>query len=115
MNKDTLFLLTPGFEDPDYPGQTFYCEHCALMEGVFASFPHLGQNLDIRRIGWPRPRRDVIALVGEENQSLPLLILTKGEHSVHQTGEYEGNAFVSDKDAIMAVLSERHGFPNPHP
>ena len=115
MNRDTLFLLTPGFEDPAYPGQTFYCEHCALMEGVLASFPQLGKNLDIKRIAWPRPRHDVIALAGEENQSLPLLILTKDEHSVHQTGEYEGSAFVSDKDAIMAVLSERHGFPNPHP
>ncbi|WP_273727775.1 DUF3088 domain-containing protein [Brucella gallinifaecis] len=115
MNKDTLFLLTPGFEDPAYPGQTFYCEHCALLEGVLASFPQLGQSLDVRRISWPRPRHDVIALVGEANQSLPLLILAKGERSLHQTGEYEDRAFISNKDAIMAVLSERHDFPNPHP
>jgi len=115
MNRDTLYLLQPGFDDPAYPGQKFYCEHCALMEGVLASFPELGKNLDIRHIAWPRPRQEVIALVGEENQSLPLFILTKGNRSVHQTGEYGGNAFVSDKDAILAVLSERHGFPNPHP
>lgn len=115
MNRDTLYLLQPGFDDPAYPGQKFYCEHCALMEGVLASFPELGKNLDIRHIAWPRPRQEVIALVGEENQSLPLFILTKGNRSVHQTGEYGGNAFVSDKEAILAVLSERHGFPNPHP
>lgn len=115
MNRDTLYLLQPGFDDPAYPGQKFYCEHCALMEGVLASFPELVKNLDIRHIAWPRPRQEVIALVGEENQSLPLFILTKGNRSVHQTGEYGGNAFVSDKDAILAVLSERHGFPNPHP
>lgn len=115
MTKDILFLLTPGFEDPAYPGQTFYCEHCALIEGILASFPELGKNLDIRRIAWPRPRHEVVELVGEENQSLPLLILTRGAYPVHQTEEYEGNAFASDKDAIMALLSERHGFPNPHP
>lgn len=115
INRDTLYLLQPGFEDPAYPGQKFYCEHCALMEGVLASFPELGKNLDIKRIAWPRPRHEVIALVGAENQSLPLLILAKGERSVHQTGKNEGNAFVSDKDAILAVLAERHSFPNPHP
>lgn len=115
MNRDTLFLLQPGFKDPAYPGQTFYCWHCALIEGVLASFPDLGKDLDIKRIGWPRPRHEIIELVGEENQSLPLLILTKGDHSVHQSNKYDGNAFVSDKDTILAVLSERHGFPRPHP
>jgi len=67
MNRDTLYLLQPGFEDPAYPGQKFYCEHCALMEGVLASFPELGKDLDIKRVAWPRPRHEVIALVGEEN------------------------------------------------
>ena len=38
MTRDTLFLLRPGFEDPAYPGQRFYCWHCALLEGVLASF-----------------------------------------------------------------------------
>ncbi|MFD2650190.1 DUF3088 domain-containing protein [Brucella rhizosphaerae] len=115
MNRDTLFLLQPGFEDPAYPGQVFYCWHCALIEGVLASFPELGKGLDIKRIAWARPRQEVIALVGEENQSLPLLILTKGDPSVHQTGEYEGSVFISEKDAILEVLAERHGFPLPHP
>ncbi len=115
MNRDTLFLLTPGFEDPAYPNQKFYCEHCALMEGVLASFPQLGKNLDIKRIDWTRPRPDVIALVGEENQSLPLLVLAKGQRSLHQTGGYAGKTFISNKDAIIAALSERHDFPNPHP
>ncbi len=66
MNRDTLYLLQPGFEDPAYPGQKFYCEHCALMEGVLASFPELGKDLDIKRVAWPRPRHEVIALVGKK-------------------------------------------------
>lgn len=115
MNKDILFLLEPGFEDPAYPGKKFYCWHCALIEGVLASFPELAKQLDVRRIAWPRPRNGVVALLGEDNQSLPLLILAHGNRSDHQSGEYQGTAFVSEKDAILATLSERHGFPNPHP
>tara|TARA_B100001765_G_C19281140_1_gene240003 strand:+ start:137 stop:484 length:348 start_codon:yes stop_codon:yes gene_type:complete len=115
MNRDKLIILKPGFTDPAYPGQTFYCWHCALMEGVLASFPDLAARLDVERIAWPRPRREAIALVGEENQSLPLLVLAEGETSAHQTGIHRGRAFISDQDKILAALSERHGFPAPHP
>lgn len=114
MQRDKLFLLRPGFEDPAYPGQKFYCWHCALMEGVLASFPELAARLDVERIAWPRPRREVIQLVGEENQSLPLLILADGDRSRLQTGIYEGRSFIADKDSILAAFSERHGFPVPH-
>ena len=115
MQRDRLYLLQPGFEDPAYPGQIFYCWHCALMEGVLASFPELASRLVVERIAWPRPRRPVVELLGEENQSLPLLVLANGETSPHQTGAYEGRAFISNKDKILAALSERHGFPDPHP
>lgn len=115
MTRDRLFLLRPGFEDPAYPGRRFYCWHCALMEGVLASFPELAQRFDVERIAWPRPRLPVIALAGEEHQSLPLLILSDGETSKYQTGMFQGKAFISDKDKILAALSERHGFPDPHP
>ncbi|MGY4629145.1 DUF3088 domain-containing protein [Bradyrhizobium sp. USDA 4486] len=115
MTRDRLFLLRPGFEDPAFPNQRFYCWHCALIEGVLASFPEFAEKLDVERIGWPRPRQAVIALLGEENQSLPLLVLTEGATSRHQTGSHQGRAFIADKDAILAALSERHGFPHPHP
>ncbi|MGV1963574.1 MULTISPECIES: DUF3088 domain-containing protein [Agrobacterium] len=115
MNRDKLFLLRPDFEDPSYPGQRFYCWHCALMEGVLASFPELAKRFDVERIEWARPRLPVIRIVGEENQSLPLLVLADGATSPHQTGMYQGRGFISEKDKILAALSERHGFPDPHP
>lgn len=115
MDRDTLFLVQPGFEDPAYPDQVFYCWHCALIEGVLASFPHLSERLAVHRIAWPRPRDVVIKLVGPENQSLPLLVLADGHTSRHLTGHFEGRTFVADKDKILAALSERHGFPDPHP
>ncbi len=99
---DQLFLLKLGFKDPAYPGKTFYCWHCALMEGVLSSFPELAGRLEVQRISWPRPRQELVDLLGEAHQSLPVLVLAEG-------------GFIDDKDAILAALTERHGFPHPHP
>lgn len=115
MQRDILFLLTPGFSDPALPGQDFYCWHCALMEGVLASFPHLGASLDVRRIAFSRPRADVIALIGEANQSLPVLILADDAPAGLPAASHAGRRFVSDPMAILDVLHRRHGFPPPHP
>ncbi|MCB8821855.1 DUF3088 domain-containing protein [Microvirga rosea] len=113
--RDKLFLLSPGFEDPAYPGQRFYSWHCALLEGVIASFPALADRIDIERVAWPRPRQAVISLVGEQNQSLPLLVLADDAPSELATGRHGSVRFVADKDAILDVLSRRHGIPVPHP
>jgi hypothetical protein len=115
MTRDRLFLLRPGFTNPAYPDRSFYCWHCALLEGILASFPELATRLEVERIAWPKPRSALVALVGEENQSLPLLVLAEGAASPFQTGSHEGRAFIDDKDKILAALSERHGFPHPHP
>lgn len=115
MNQDKLFLLKPGFEDPAYPDQLFYCWHCALIEGVLASFPELGNRLEIERVDWQRPRKSVIALAGEDNQNLPLLILKDGDRSAFETGMHEGRSLIGDPHKILAALAERHGFPLPHP
>jgi hypothetical protein len=113
--RDRLFLLSPNFEDPAYPGQRFYCCHCALLEGLLASFPTLEKRVDVERIAWPRPRQAVINLVGEENQSLPLLVLASDAPGELATGSHGRVHFVAGKDAILRVLSLRHGIPDPHP
>ncbi len=115
MQRDILFLLKPGFSDPALPGQDFYCWHCALMEGVLASFPHLGANLDVRRIAFPRPRDEVIALIGEASQSLPVLVLADDAPPGLAPDSPAGRRFVNTPMAILDVLHRRHGFPPPHP
>lgn len=115
MQRDILFLLTPGFTDPALPGQDFYCWSCALMEGVLASFPALGANLDVRRIAFPRPREEVIALVGEANQSLPLLVLADDAPAGLPAENHEGRRFANSNMEILDLLHRRHGFPPPHP
>ncbi|MBR0931883.1 DUF3088 domain-containing protein [Bradyrhizobium jicamae] len=113
--RDRLFLLRPGFEDPAFPGQRFYCWHCALLEGVLASFPELGDAIAVERIAWPQPRREVVDLIGVENQSLPVLVLADDAAAGLETGRANGNRFVEGKDAILRVLRLRHGIPEAHP
>ncbi|MFN7179298.1 DUF3088 domain-containing protein [Hyphomonas sp.] len=115
MPRDILFLLKPGFSDPALPGQEFYCWHCALMEGVLASFPHLGANLEVRRIAFPRPRAEVIALIGEANQSLPVLVLADDAPGDLRAASHQGRRFVNEPMAILDVLHRRHSFPPAHP
>lgn len=103
MECDRLFLKRPGFEDPAFPGQTFYCLHSALVEGVLSSFPELAARLAVER---------VVELAGGD--PLPVLVLTRGESSRYRTGSFQGRVLVAGKDGILAALSERHGFPAPH-
>ena len=112
---DILFLLQPGFSDPAYPGRKFYCWHCALLEGVLASFPELAARLHVVRLAWPRPRQAVVELVGAENQALPLLVLAEGSSAELATGTFQGRAFVAGKDAILHALSARYAIAEPHP
>ena len=115
MNRDKLIILAPDFIDPAYPGTRFYRWHCALMEGVLASFPALTERLDVVRVAFPRPRQEVIALIGEENQSLPVLVLADDAPDDIATGSHHGRRFVAGKAAILAALSRRHGIPEAHP
>lgn len=114
MTRDKLFLR-PDFLDPAFPGKWNYCWRCALIEGVLTSLPKLARNLDIERVKWSRPRQPAMEMVGEANQSLPLLVLADGRTSNHQSGKLEGQAFINDKDHILSTLSKRHVFPLPHP
>lgn len=115
MTRDLLILVKPDFVDPTLPGERFYCWHCALMEGILVSFSRLATQIDVLRVDWARPRREVIDLVGTENQSLPLLILGEDSDLDAATGTYNGRTFIQGKEAILEALSRRHGIPVPHP
>lgn len=73
MTRDRLIILKVNFEDPAYPGRRFYCWHCVLLEGILASFPELERRIDVERIAWPKPRKEVVDLIGAANQFLARL------------------------------------------
>ena len=115
LDRDTLILIKPDFLDPAFPDTHFYCWHCALIEGVLVSFPALQTRLNIVRIEWLKPRQQVIQLIGEENQSLPVLIFARDVPEQSGARCFNGRQFVADKDDILQALSSRHGIPAPHP
>ncbi|MEO0909624.1 MAG: DUF3088 domain-containing protein [Pseudomonadota bacterium] len=115
MERDKLIILKPDFQDPAYPDQTFYCWHCALMEGLLSCYPDMANKLDVQRISWPKPRQELIDLVGPENQSVPILILADDAPAGLETGSFNGRRFVDEKDAILRALSIRYGIADPHP
>ncbi|MCX5493702.1 DUF3088 domain-containing protein [Kaistia dalseonensis] len=113
MSRDKLFLIEPGFEDPTRPGERFVCPYCNQVEGLLAAFPDLATRLDVVRVPFARPRQPVIDLLGETNQSLPVLVLADGEAPA-DAERHDDRAFVSDTRRILELLSERHGFPRLH-
>ncbi|MBK9321804.1 MAG: DUF3088 domain-containing protein [Bdellovibrionaceae bacterium] len=112
---DRLILLTPKFQDPSFPDRDFYCWHCVLLEGLISLYPFLQTQIEVERVDWQRPRARLIELVGPENQSLPLLILSQGKVSRYSTGAWQGQSFISDKDAILKYLADEYRIPEPHP
>lgn len=111
LDRDTLFLLKPGFRDGD---DAYYCPHSAQVEGVLTYYPHLLDRLDVRRLDFPRPRPALVALLGEAHQSAPVLVL-HGDHAedglVRRAGDV---AFVAGAKDIGTYLARTHGVARPH-
>jgi len=114
MSRDLLLLLEPGFTDPKYPGERFICPDGAPIEGLLASDPSKTTSLEIRRLPFLRPREAAIAALGEDHQSLPVLVFGD-EHPVPADARSLGEKhFVTDTRRILDLLAERHGFPRVH-
>jgi len=114
-HKPILFLLDREFEDGQLPGQRFFCRHSLLLEGALSSIDGLDAQLDVRRIGFSRPRREVIAEIGEQDQSLPKLVLPQGVVNEHASGEYQQRQYISGAEPILAALNGLLGIPVAHP
>lgn len=115
MARDILYLLKEDF--PDGPGLPYYCPDCAQITGVLAYFPRLRHQLDIRYVDYPRPRTEIVELIGEKNQNCPVLILAAApwpKASEWITGEFQGRKFISGAKAIGHYWSIVHGISRPH-
>ncbi|KAF7787944.1 hypothetical protein PRUB_a2478 [Pseudoalteromonas rubra] len=98
--KPKLFVLKMPFEDG--PGKMWICSHCALIEGALSANPHWLEAVDVSRIDFPKPRSEVVALLGEDNQWLPVLVINK-----HNT--------MTDPVEIINYLAAEFGGASVHP
>ncbi|WP_046245513.1 DUF3088 family protein [Hymenobacter terrenus] len=115
-----LFLLKPDFLDEKIGpgGRPYYCPHCAMIEGVLSYYPSLRQVLAITHLDFPRPRRELVDLVGEENQGCPALIIQKEENADIDTSyftAYGDFLLVNSALFIARYLADKHQVGAPHP
>ena len=113
--RDILFLLKHGF--PDGPGAPYYCPECALISGVLHYYPQLRHQVDVRYVDFPRPRQEVIALVGEINQGCPVLVLgDAAPPSVEGVtiGSFNHRRFISGAEGIGNYFAKVYETGRPH-
>jgi hypothetical protein len=68
-------------------------------------------------VDFPRPRYEILSLIGDENQSCPVLIIADGPPATVkgvEIGTINGLHFVSGAEAIGNYLAQVQGVGRPH-
>lgn len=108
--RDRLFLLRPDFKDGDKG--PYFCPGCAEVLGVIEFYPDLKQRLEIEYVDFPRPRPSIVALLGEENQSCPVIVLADAPTNLPseiKVQTFRGKSFVEGASEIAQYLAHTHG------
>jgi hypothetical protein len=97
-----LFLLKADFQDVSRADALrYFCPDCVMLEGLLSYYPRLLDELEVKYVNFARPRNPIIELIGEENQSCPVLVLDDG-------------TFINDPEKIINHLIEYHKIGRPH-
>mgnify|MGYP001806903432 CR=1 FL=1 len=116
---DVLFLLAPGFADAKAGPGEFYCAPCATVSGLLAYYPHLREKVEVKSIAFPRPRAEVVELLGgPDHPGCPVLVLDDASHApdgvtVHTAKT--GKRYLDGPTDIGNYLAARHRVSRPHP
>lgn len=107
-----LFLLPPGFEDNN---RREFCPECAEIWGVLNYFPAIRESLEIRYQPIARPRPEIAAKLGEENQNCPTLVLAEGVDAgpYAKVREANGARFLDNARDIAKYFAHKFGTPFP--
>jgi glutathione S-transferase len=99
---EKLFLLKPDFKDINRSAENkYFCPSCTLIEGLLSFYPRLRNELEVHYVDFVRPRPEIVKLIGEANQSCPVLVLDDGK-------------FINEPDEIVFYLVKNHGIAQPH-
>lgn len=115
VTKDILFLLKPGFEED---GEHWFCPYSAQVIGFLDYFPAARDTLDIRVVDFPKPRREIVELIGDELQSCPVLVLARDaivpDDIAADVIASQGQRVISRTKAILHYLATSRELPKPH-
>ena len=109
MNRDQLYLIKPDFLDRG--NKTFFCPGCAQMVGLLEYYPALKQNVEIQLVDFQRPRPALVALLGEQNQSCPVLILRSAPPNLSanlEVRQANGLYFIEGAEEIATYLAHTY-------
>ncbi|HAH26125.1 MAG TPA: hypothetical protein DCL77_20580 [Prolixibacteraceae bacterium] len=99
---EKLFLIKPDFQDIKQGADIkFFCPNCALLEGLLSFYPRLRNELQVNYVDFARPRPAIIELIGEANQSCPVLI-------------FEDGTFINEPEDIVRYLIKNHNIGHAH-
>lgn len=99
---EKLFLLKPDFQDINREAEIrFFCPNCALLEGILSFYPRLRNELEVHYVDFARPRPSIIELIGEANQSCPVLVFDDG-------------TFINEPEDIVRYLIKNHQVGQAH-
>ncbi|MFA5328648.1 MAG: DUF3088 family protein [Prolixibacteraceae bacterium] len=97
-----LFLLKADFQDVSRAdGKNYFCPECSPIEGLLSYYPQLRNELEVHYVDYNRPRKALVDLIGEANQSCPVLVLNDG-------------TFINEPNEIILHLTEFHGIGYSH-
>ena len=97
-----LFLLKADFQDAARAdGKRYFCPDCVMIEGLLSYYPRLLNELEVKYVNFARPRQVLVDLLGEENQSCPVLVLEDG-------------TFINETAGIIQHLIEKHQIGHSH-
>ena len=107
MAKDRLYLLKPDFIAD---GVNQFCTECAMVEGMLSFYPHLRSQLDVKYIGFTKPRPEIVAELGPEHQSSPCLVVADPAKAARlapgvKLQESNGKVFVNDPYLVCDYLA----------
>src|SRR5687768_16619568 len=105
--KDRLYLLKPDF---DGGGVQQFCSECEMVEGMLSFYPKLREEIDVRYIGFRRPRPEVVSELGPEHQSTPVIILGDKQRAKRvpahvKVQEANGRLFVDEPFQVCEYLA----------
>jgi hypothetical protein len=109
--KDQLYLLEPGFSNGGLG--PLYCGDSVAIEGLLSFFPALREAVDVHYIAFPRPRAPLVEALGEERQSVPVLILadTALKDEGVEVLRANGRRYIADEKTIRRYLSTQYDQP----
>jgi Protein of unknown function (DUF3088) len=95
-----LYLLSPTA----IPGGVF-CPESALLEGVLAYYTRVADVLEVKRIGFVRPRPDLVEELGEGLQDAPVLVFSGLDAPPEAQAAPTGRRYLLGPQAIVQYLA----------